>query len=397
MTEAKISKLKKTFPECDESSLLELLISCDGSISTTESLLYESFPQQNKRIKLESHLSRQSNINSLLGQDESTPLNKIGNHSKPIYLYTKSDIETTIPYASIHFNFLPEELSNNLLNFLLKDDQGWSPQEFYLFGNACKSNHQSKVYSSKTQETLYYNGHKYTSRSSYTDDLKMTQLLIEDQVNKELQTRDLLPFQHQDPWKGELAVCNKFESKSNNLDWHSDRMTYIGPHPIIASFTLGATRDFRIRKQYDEQDGSKPPIYSIPLPHNTLLIMHAGFQEEFKHCVSSTTEFHPHPMAGSIRFNLTYRNYLKRFQDNLPMCSQCGNQMDLRRSFKKPENRGRYIWLCTGNYLGKECNGFHYANFNEDCLYTDNVDECSRWISRDDKAALKSFREMFQS
>lgn len=394
MTEAKITQLHSTFPEVDESSLLEILLSCDGSLSTAESLLFESFP--NKKRKLNSS-TKQANIHKLFGgtEPESLKSRNTTNVNKPVYLYSKEDVEQTIPYASIHYDFLPKDLSESLLKTILADTQGFKPQEFYLFGNKCVSNHTGKVYAAASAgQTLYYNGVKYHTRDQYSDSMTMAQVLIEDQVNKEIAERPRLPFQSEEPFQGKLAVCNKFNNKSNNLDWHSDRMTYIGPHCIIASYTLGATRDFRIRKQYNDTSDSKfNTIYAVPLPHNTLLVMHAGFQEEFKHSVSSTTEFVSHEISGPIRFNLTYRNYLKRYQENLPMCSRCGNQMDLRRSYKDPKTRGRYIWFCTSGYLGKVCNGFHYADFSKECLYTDNIDECSRWIAREDRAALKCFRE----
>lgn len=393
MTDAKLSQLKLSFPEADESSLLELLISCDGSLPTAESILFELFPNA-KRRKINNH-SKQSSIKKLFGAEDSgvAKSSNTTNVNKPVYLYSKEDIETTVPYSTIHYDFLPKELADSLLETLIKDKKGFHPQEFYLFGNKCVSNHTSKVYGSSTSDELYYNGKKYKSRDGYSDSMKMTQLLIEDQVNKELKERPSLPFQSDIPWRGDLAVSNRFNSKSNNLDWHSDRMTYIGPHCVIASFTIGATRDFRVRKQYNDPNSNFNTMYAIPLPHNTLFIMHAGFQEEYKHCIPATTEFTPHEISGTIRMNLTYRHYLPKFQENLPMCSRCGNQMDLKRSFKDPKTRGRYIWVCTGGYLGKECNGFHYADFTKKCLYTDDVEECSRWISREDKEALQCFRE----
>lgn len=392
MTDAKLEELKSTFPDADESSLLEILISCNGSLSTAESLLIDSFPNA-KRRKF-NNSSKQASIRRLFGADDAEVIQSRNttNVNKPVYLYSKEDVEATVPYATIHYDYLDKDLADSLLKSLLTDDESFSPQEFYLFGNRCVSNHKSKVYGSSTEE-LYYNGKKYKSRDNYTDIMKVAQLLIEDQVNEEIKSRPRLPFQSDIPWKGDLAVSNRFDSKSNNLDWHSDRMTYIGPHCVIASFTLGATRDFRIRKQYNNHDSKFNTMYAIPLPHNTLFIMHAGFQEEYKHCIPATTEFTPNEISGTVRMNLTYRHYLPKFQENLPMCSRCGNQMDLRRSFKDPKSRGRYIWLCTGGYIGKECNGFHYADFSKECLYTDDVEESSRWIARDDKDALKCFRE----
>lgn len=68
---------------------------------------------------------------------------------------------------------------------------------------------------------------------------------------------------------------------SQSVGWHSDVLTYLGPFPTIASLSLGVSRPFRLRSS----SGLAPRTLSIPLPHNALLIMHAGTQERFRHCV----------------------------------------------------------------------------------------------------------------
>lgn len=83
---------------------------------------------------------------------------------------------------------------------------------------------------------------------------------------------------------------------------HTDSMTYLGPYTTIASLSLGVERVFRIRPYTSREDTAgaerrgehAPPLGShsasvrtlnLPLPHNSLLIMHAGMQEGFKHSV----------------------------------------------------------------------------------------------------------------
>lgn len=94
---------------------------------------------------------------------------------------------------------------------------------------------------------------------------------------------------------------------------HTDSMTYLGPYATIASLSLGVERTFRIRA-YAPSPPAHPPAapsapgpgigagpappppppqspaaaartLNIPLPHNSLLIMHAGMQEGYKHSV----------------------------------------------------------------------------------------------------------------
>ena len=91
---------------------------------------------------------------------------------------------------------------------------------------------------------------------------------------------------------------------------HADKLTQLGPRPIIASLSLGATRTFRLRYVADgskqqskasinaaSEDGQTPRDSSndssrevkqvdITLPHNTLVIMWPPTQEEWRHEVS---------------------------------------------------------------------------------------------------------------
>lgn len=95
-------------------------------------------------------------------------------------------------------------------------------------------------------------------------------------------------------------MCRVLSEQS--VGWHSDQLTHLGPFPTIASLTLGCTRPFRLRPF---SPTSLPPIDGAPsimrtleitLPHNSLLIMHGGTQECFKHCVP--------PMNGMDVFKL---------------------------------------------------------------------------------------------
>jgi hypothetical protein len=396
MTDIKVSELKEQFPDADESSLLEILISCDGSISMAEKILLESFPEGPKRKRMK--LERQRNIKALFGAKELHSQLRSTNTTganRPVYLYSKEDLESTVPYATIHYDFLPKDVADSLLTTTVRDTNGFVNSEFFLFGNKCVSNHQTKMYSSKPIEGIFYNGVEVKAKDVFTDDHSITQLLIEDQVNKEINEREKLPFEDKGLWKGDFALCNKFHSKANDLDWHSDRLTYIGPHCTIASLSLGATREFRIRKQYHPKKASSKfnSIYSIPLPHNTLLIMHAGFQEEFKHCIPSTTELKAHPLSGTMRVNFTYRNYLSGYKDKMPKCDRCGSSMELRRCFKDPHTRGRYFWLCAGSYKNRDCSGMYWGKFDCDDLVTSDIEKSSLWIAPDDHEALECFRE----
>jgi hypothetical protein len=107
---------------------------------------------------------------------------------------------------------------------------------------------------------------------------------------------------------------------------------------------------------------------SIHLPHNSLLVMHAEMQEEWKHTIVPALSVDPHPIARNKRINITYRDYRAKLHPRLtPRCS-CDIPCVLRVVQKKKENHGKYFWMChAGNVPGKEpCNYFQWAKFDDD-------------------------------
>ena len=147
--------------------------------------------------------------------------------------------------------------------------------------------------------------------------------------------------------------------------YHCDQLTYLGPRAIIGSLSLGVARDFRVRKivarDDEEPAGSKDQRadaegqISIHLPHNSLLVMHAEMQEEWKHSIHPSAVIDPHPIAGNKRINVTYRYYRDSFDPSLTPRCKCNVATVLRCVQRKKENRGRYMWMChAGLTPGKE-------------------------------------------
>ena len=119
------------------------------------------------------------------------------------------------------------------------------------------------------------------------------------------------------------------------VGYHSDQLTYLGPRAIIGSISLGVAREFRVRKivARDEQEDEGAPRteradaegqVAIHLPHNSLLVMHAEMQEEWKHSIHPATSIDPHPIAGNRRINITYRNYRENFHPKYTPKCKCG-------------------------------------------------------------------------
>ena len=139
---------------------------------------------------------------------------------------------------------------------------------------------------------------------------------------------------------------------SFSVGYHSDQLTYLGPRAVIGSLSLGVAREFRVRKVVarDANDDDAEGQIAIHLPHNSLLVMHASMQEEWKHSIAPAPTIDPHPVAGSKRINITYRHYKASLHPKRTPRCRCGVPTVLRCVQRKKENRGRYMWMCHTSY-----------------------------------------------
>lgn len=218
--------------------------------------------------------------------------------------------------------------------------------------------------------------------------------LVEEGVNKEIQKRiktaypdqQKLQYQSPGPWKPNAAFVNCYNGPQESVGYHSDHLTYLGPRAVIGSLSLGVAREFRVRRMVPKDtenssgggssSSSRPPPddpdaegqIAIHLPHNSLLVMHAEMQEEWKHSIAPAPAIDPHPIAGNRRINVTYRDYRPSLHPRYTPRCRCGIPTVLKVVQKRRENYGRYFWMCTGGFApGKEsCSFFQWADFDDD-------------------------------
>lgn len=222
---------------------------------------------------------------------------------------------------------------------------------------------------------------------------------VQDAVNKEIRKRirDCYPggkklkYQSPKPWKPNAAFVNCYDGPAESVGFHSDELTYLGPRPVIGSLSLGVEREFRVRrvvpldedgdgnnltdsstasqkqKQADARADAQGQV-SIHLPHNSLLVMHAEMQEEWKHAITPAQTIKPHPVSGNRRINITYRWYRDSLHPRYTPRCRCGTHAILRCAQRKRETRGRYMWMCYAGFApGKQgCSFFQWAEFDED-------------------------------
>lgn len=89
------------------------------------------------------------------------------------------------------------------------------------------------------------------------------------------------------------CFANYYRGGHDCIAWHADSEAWIGP--VIASVTFGGTRRFVLKRNEDGE------TVEFPLGDGDLLVMHAGTQQAWKHCVPRTTKF------CRPRLNLTFR------------------------------------------------------------------------------------------
>ncbi|KAL1902624.1 hypothetical protein Sste5346_001066 [Sporothrix stenoceras] len=248
-----------------------------------------------------------------------------------------------------------------------------------------KPNDETFVLNTDTHEGYRYNGSRLSDIRTVTPHMARVRPLVEAAVNKAIQQRisthypsgRKLRYQNPRPWRPNAAFVNCYNGGQESVGWHSDHLTYLGPRAVIGSMSLGVAREFRVRRivprdptkeTRDAKDDDASGQISIHLPHNSLLIMHAEMQEEWKHCVTPAPSIDPHPIAGIKRINVTYRDYRADFHPNYTPRCRCGIACVLRVVQRKLENHGRYFWMCHAvNIPDREgCTFFQWAEFDDD-------------------------------
>ncbi|MET1162035.1 MAG: alpha-ketoglutarate-dependent dioxygenase AlkB [Pseudoxanthomonas sp.] len=92
------------------------------------------------------------------------------------------------------------------------------------------------------------------------------------------------------------VLANRYRDGRDCMGWHSDNEAALGPLPLIASLSLGATRRFAL-KQRDEPFRN----LTLELAHGSLLVMGGQTQRNYRHALPRTAR----PVGE--RINLTFR------------------------------------------------------------------------------------------
>jgi alkylated DNA repair dioxygenase AlkB len=92
------------------------------------------------------------------------------------------------------------------------------------------------------------------------------------------------------------VLANLYRNGQDAMGWHSDDEPELGPTPRVASLSLGAVRDFALRRRGETRMATR-----LPLEHNELLLMEPGLQARWQHSLPRRAR------VGEPRLNLTFR------------------------------------------------------------------------------------------
>jgi alkylated DNA repair dioxygenase AlkB len=107
-----------------------------------------------------------------------------------------------------------------------------------------------------------------------------------------IQERCRLEFNH--------ALVNRYRDGHDCMGLHADAEPELGPSPVVASLSLGATRRFAIRHKRDRKDRRDLELY-----HGSLLVMGGTMQHHYRHGLPRTRD----PVGE--RINVTFRTLLR--------------------------------------------------------------------------------------
>lgn len=176
------------------------------------------------------------------------------------------DLETHASYDSI--------LSSLLI------ETKWQQREMNMYGRKVKQPRLTAWYGDPSR-TYMYSGIKNVP-IPWSDILRELKRRIEDCTDSTFNS----------------VLLNLYRDQNDSMGFHSDDEKELGPEPVIASLSFGATRTFVFKHKHLQDT----PAVSVPLREGSVLLMKGQTQRNWKHAINrEATPCGP-------RVNLTFRH-----------------------------------------------------------------------------------------
>jgi alkylated DNA repair dioxygenase AlkB len=109
--------------------------------------------------------------------------------------------------------------------------------------------------------------------------------------------------------KFNFCLVNYYASGSDSISYHSDDERFLGSDPAIASFSLGAKRDFLMKHKLITPDDKAPPPaetkpIKLPLASGDMILMRGKTQANWLHSIPKRTGKNA---EDGGRINITFR------------------------------------------------------------------------------------------
>ncbi|MGA1201931.1 MAG: alpha-ketoglutarate-dependent dioxygenase AlkB family protein [Planctomycetota bacterium] len=98
------------------------------------------------------------------------------------------------------------------------------------------------------------------------------------------------------------VLANLYRDGRDSMGWHADDEPELGPEPVIASLSLGASRTFHLRHRTRRELGR----LDLQLGTGSLLVMRGRTQECWQHALPKRTG----RSGPGLRINLTFRRII---------------------------------------------------------------------------------------
>ena len=188
-------------------------------------------------------------------------------------------IDLSIDTAKLHFwpDFLTENQADELFEEL-KTSNLWRQDKVKVFG---KTYDQPRLCFLAADREVNYT---YSGLTLPAVDFSKSLSLIKTRIEQTSSTRF------------NSCLANLYRDGNDSNGWHSDDEKELGDEPIIASLSLGVTRNFDLKHKRNRLIKKR-----IELTHGSLLLMSGRTQKDFKHQIAKSKRIH------EPRINLTFR------------------------------------------------------------------------------------------
>ena len=188
-----------------------------------------------------------------------------------------------LDYEKLHLEYIPNFLTSRDsydLFKIFKNSIQWKNDRFKIMGKNYKVKRKVAFYGDKD---IFY---KYSGSKKLAIPWTKSLTNIKNQIKKK------------NNYDFNSVLLNSYDNGDVYMGWHSDDEKELGTNPLIASISLGESRDFLFKHKYDN---SLKKI-KINLSNGSLLLMKGRTQHFWNHCLPKRR------LIVNERINLTFRN-----------------------------------------------------------------------------------------